>query len=375
MIIYSEKGKNPLSINLQLFADPEVETDNASLEVENELSTDGESSGSQEDATQPSSFEEAGDWYLKSLREDGVETEEDFSEGTSEEDNETAESEATEEVQEKGSTEKVSTEKEKKDVVEILKGLGVSKFDSPEKVAKSYIELESWATKLSQEKAENQKALQELRRQLDTVNSEKNQTKEQTEEEYDPQKDIDEFYANPKAYREKLLKEAVSLAKADLEQKITPVTEKLSAQERVAAHKTAAETFFKEAPDASEFMEKMAETLSTDNTFQSLSNVKDIVSHLNKTLTYVKGLNYKKPTSPEEAVAQLLENPEMFNKYIAGNEGIKKKLMSEAVKKASAKKVPPVITQTGSAQVVTKSPEKSSSFESLGEALKKSLFK
>lgn len=329
-------------LNLQLFA--EDGDSQAAPEVPNE------------DAAKPSSFEEAANAYLKNI-------EALTSEG-------------------KAAEPSSSAPAPTHDVVEILKGMGVSKFDSPEKVAKSYVELESYATKLAQERSTTQKTVTELQSRLTQLESLANQhtsasdyeesddTDSEEDEDYDPQEEVNRFYENPKQYRDAIVRETLAQVQGLLQQQVAPVTQRFQQQDAESARTAAAQRFFTEHDDAKEFMQPLAEFLATDDDFTSMTDQEDIVTHMENALTYLKGQQYQ---SPDAIIGKLLSDDEMFNRYIAGNEAVRSRLLNSAIGEIKRDRVPPVITSPGTAQIMTKSVDKPASFEALGDKIKQML--
>lgn len=270
-------------------------------------------------------------------------------------------------------TEKVTQQEATKDVVEILKGMGVTQFDSPEKFAKSYVENRAWNTRVSQENATLKKTVEDLQAKFQQFEQQGTQQTQVQQEDYDPQEDINKFYENPKAFMESYAKTLADSLKNELKKEITPVQERFVQQTAKEAQESATRKFFADIPDAQEFMPKMAELLQEDVSFMGLTDPQTVYDRLNDTLTYVKGLVYQKPPSTEDLLKQALENEELFSKYIAGNEAVKNKLLSQAVQQIQQNQPPPFVANPAAAQIIPKPAEKASTFEQLGESIKKAL--
>jgi hypothetical protein len=68
---------------------------------------------------------------------------------------------------------------------------------------------------------------------------------------------------------------------------------------------------------------------------------------------------------------KLVKDQKAFDKYIYGNEEVRNKLLKKAVSDVQKDKVPPVMTKSSAAQVVTRTADKAEDFDQLGEILKK----
>lgn len=357
---------SPIKINLQLFAGEEAPEEVQEQVVEVVAETTEQVAAT--DTPKPESFAEAGDLWLQSLEQATDDKPEEVQEPV------------VQEAKEKTPEKKEPVVESPKDIINILKGMGVEKFDSPEKVAKSYVEMEAYSTRMAQEKAQLQKTLIELQSRLTQADSVKNQpTSKEKEPEpveaYDPQEDINKFYENPKAYKEGIIKEALASVKNELkqefDQQLKPIVSQQQATKQKEAHDIGAKRFFEQYPDAEGFMTPLAEQLVNDNEFKQLTDPDAVVSQMAKALTYAKGMVYKRPVTPEEVMDNLLKDQKAFDKYIYGNEEIRNKLLKKAVSDVQKDKVPPVITKPSAAQVVTRTADKAESFDQLGETLKK----
>jgi len=361
---------SPIKINLQLFAGEEVSNDvpvEASSDVQ-ETAADVSEQVAVADAPKPESFAAAGDLWLQSL------------ESATEEKQEETKEPVVQEVKEKTPEKKEPVVENQKDIINILKGMGVEKFDSPETVAKSYVEMEAYSTRMAQEKAQLQKTLIDLQAKLTQADSVKNQPASKAEEiapveEYDPQEDINSFYENPKAYKEAIIKETLASVKNELkqefDQQLKPIVSQQQATKQKEAHDIGAKKFFEQYPDAESFLTPLAEQLVHDNEFNQLTDPDAVVTQMAKALTYAKGLAYKRPVTPEEVMDNLLKDQKAFDKYIYGNEEVRNKLLKKAVSDVQKDKVPPVMTKSSAAQVVTRTADKAEDFDQLGEILKK----
>jgi len=314
----------------------------------------------------PTSFAEAAEFYLKSL--EGVQISES---GTASVPDGVVNKEPVPDAPVQASTDV--------NVVELLKTMGVTKFDTPEKFAKSYVEQEAFNTRITQDNALLRNTVSELQArmaQYESLNNQQQQAPQQTQQqapEYDPQTDINAFYENPKEFLAKYLSSAIEPLKQEFQQQVNPIAQRVAEDTAKTARQAAAEKFFASNPDAQEFMQPMADLLAKDDVFNGLTDPDSLLERMNNALIFAKGQRYQKPQTVDDVAAKLLSDADLFNKYIAGNEEVKKKLLSSVVQSVQQMKVPPTVTLPSSAQVVIKEADKPSTFEALGDLLKKKM--
>lgn len=319
----------------------------------------------QQDAPQPASFEEAGAMYMKAVESD------------------TTDVRATEAVAPTTQEQNAAPEEQKvaeepapqqpKDVIELFKSRGVTKFKDPEKVVDSFLSQEKWATRLSQENASLKKQLESMKTPPAEANK---QAPETPAEPLDADAFISKLYENPE--------EALAPIKEQWRQELLRELEpSLSMAQRVAeegrqasiknAQMSAAQEFFSENEDAVGLIDKMSEILTEDPSFSELDDPIAIKDLMNKTYTYVRGMSYTPPPKPEDVLQQMLADEGLFNKYIASNPEIKNRLLSTAVADMKRTPAPPAVSAPGGA-ILTPSPgDAPETFEALGDSIKRSL--
>lgn len=316
----------------------------------------------QQDAPQPTSFEEAGANYLKALETPATEVPAADAATPTQQEPATPPAEPTPAAQ-------------PKDVIELFRAKGVSKFKDPEKVVESFLSQEKWATKLSQENAALKKQLETLMAAPPAPEANK-QTPVTPAEPLDPDAFIAKLYEKPE--------EALAPLKEQWRQELlNELAPTLSAAQRVAeqgqqaaiqhAQMSAAQEFFSENADAVEYIEQMTEILSEDPSFAQLDDPMAIKDLMNKTFTYVRGMAYTPPPTPEAVLQSLLADEAMFNKYIAGNPDIKNKLLATAVADMRRTPAPPAVSAPGGAILTPRPGDAPQSFEALGDQIKRSL--
>jgi hypothetical protein len=342
----SNTTKNPIKINLQLFADA-----GAPSEVP------------ASDAPSPKSFAEAGEMFLR-----GVEGTDGGSAGTG--------------TEVAGVQAPAQTTDATPDPMKIFRDMGLNKFDAPEKVAKSYIELEKQTTRLAQERAASQRTIAEMQEELARLRATStppaSTTQGATETTFDPDEFLSKWYENPKEALAPLTADLRNELRKEILSELQPLRQQMdnfSVDERVKqasdARVSAASEFFGANEVSSEFMQQMADILDADPTFYAMTDPEDIKDLMGKTLTWVKGKAYTAAPSIESVVASLLSDEALFNKHIAGNESVRNKLLATAVRDVQSNRTPPMLASSGGATMVTRSADAPKTFEALGESLKK----
>lgn len=341
----SEDTKNHVQMDLQHFADPAPAGD----------------------TTAPTSFSDAGDRYLSALA------------GSAEETPVVTDVPDAITTPVQSPVQSTNTPTPPADVVELFRQKGVTKFTDPAKFVDSYLAQEQWNTRLSQEKKALAQQVADLRAQATqppTPAPTPPGAPMTTSEPMDPDAFLAKMYENPEeamapfkeAWKQEILRELQPMLNP-----LNSLVAKGQADDVSIAHSTAAEHFFRTTPGADMFIEQMTDILAADPAFNAMADTEQIVDVMGKTLTYVKGLAYKAPLTTEELIAQLLGNDELFSKHISSNPAIRGKLLSQAVKDVQGTKVPPMMTSSGGAQLVTQPYDTPTSFAALGERVKKAM--
>lgn len=258
-------------------------------------------------------------------------------------------------------------QKEPPDPMKPFKDEGLTKFKDLGSFIKSYKNLESHSSRLAQE---NKKIGEDLEALKSMLLSQKEQGKESDPtapgNDVDP---LDALYADPEKFIQDRADKIVQEKLAAIQEPLNKQLEVLSAAYREQVRNTATSKFISEHPEFHNFMTDVAAMINADPEFYNLSDHEAVTDRLSSYLTIAKGNAYTEPPSVDKVLEEALQDEEMLRKYVLGNEKIRDRILEEAMN--AAKKPPPTITKPGGNTMTPPAANQPSSFEELGDSLKK----